>query len=75
MTHDWIATPSKGGAAKIGTSRLKAFKARRKWMVRSLNANLQCIPVALMEPDMYRIARNFRGVKFSRMAYNKQFRG
>lgn len=32
ITHDWIATPSKGGAAKIGTSRLKAFKARRKWM-------------------------------------------
>lgn len=32
LKHDWIATPSKGGAAKIGTARLKAFKARRKWM-------------------------------------------
>lgn len=34
LKHDWIAVPSKGGAAKIGTARLKAFKARRKWMVR-----------------------------------------
>ena len=33
LKHEWIAEPAKDGAAKIGTNRLKTFKARRKWMV------------------------------------------